>query len=160
MKASALIWWKERSGREQVLLAIMGLLVAVLTLWFAVVRPLDGWVRDGRETYRQALADRAALDRSIAEIRTIRAHPVAPLPKPLTQGLRDVALQAGFSDVQSEPGANGAVRLSIAAVRSEAFFPWLRTVVQRHGLIVESMNALPNSDRTLSVVVTVRERRQ
>jgi len=158
MKASVLIWWKERSGREQVLLAIMGLLLLVLMLWFAVVRPLDAWVRDGRETYRQTLADRAMIDRGMAEIRTIRAGPVAPLPKPLAQGVRDIALQAGFSDVQSEPGSNGTARLSIAAVRSEAFFPWLRTATQRHGLIVQSMNAVPNSDRTLSVVVTVRER--
>ena len=139
------------------MLAIMALLAAIIFIWLGVLGPLSRWTHDARDAYRQALADGKMIDRRLAEIKIVQARPVARLPKPLDQAVRGVAAQGGFSDAQVEPASNGAVRVSIGAVRSQAFFPWLRDATRQHGLIVENLNVAPNSDRTLSVVMTLRE---
>lgn len=139
------------------MLAIMALLAAIVFVWLGVLRPLANWTHEGRDGYRQALADGREIDHRLAEIKIVQARPVARLPKPLDQAVRSVAVQGGFSDVQVEPASNGTVRVSIGAVRSQAFFPWLRDAIRRHGLIVENLNVAPNSDRTLAIVMTLRE---
>ena len=151
-------WWRERTRRERVLLGLMLALAGGVSVWLLVMRPLAGWVEASQLAYQAALVRRAEVKDQAGEIARIRAVPIATLPKPLDQAVLAVAVQGGFSDAAAEGDPGGSVRLAIPAVRAEAFFPWLADAVRRHGLIVEILSVTPNSDHTLSVAVTVRNR--
>jgi type II secretory pathway component PulM len=64
---------------------------------------------------------------------------------------------AGFPIARLErDGANQAT-LVLGSVRPQAFFGWL-SQMESQGLIVERLNASTNSDRTLIIQVTLRQR--
>jgi general secretion pathway protein M len=159
MTAALTGWWRERTRRERVLLALMLALAGGVLFWLLIMRPLAGWTEDSRIAYQDALLQRAEAEDHAGELARIRAMPVAALPRPLDQAVLAVAVQGGFSDAAAESESGGTVRLAIPAVRVEAFFPWLAETVQRHGLVVDTLSVTPNSDHTLSVAVIVRDRR-
>src|SRR5690606_7098128 len=90
-------WWRERSAREQVLLAVMGALLALVLAWLLIARPLAALIAsaEAREAAAaealgaaRARADRAALAGGAA---------VASAPLPIDSLIARTATDAGFS---------------------------------------------------------------
>lgn len=151
-------WWRLRSVREQRLLLVMAALFAGVLLWLGVVRPLAGAF--DRAKLRQAtaatgLADARAQAAAIAAIeRGGTPRPTAPIARFVSEQ----AQAAGFGDPHVVPAGGEGASITLSAVRPQAFFAWIARLEREQGVVVETLNARTNSDRTLAVRATLRPR--
>lgn len=153
---TVLIWWRQRTTREQRLLWLLTVIAVPVLLWFGVVRPIAvGWrvALDHRDTAARDLDDVRALANEIAR----ESHAdVRPSPGPLAEAAKAASEAAGFTPLRAEAQGETTV-LSYEAVKPQAFFAWVAGLGKR-GLVVERLNAHPNADRTLAASITLRRR--
>jgi general secretion pathway protein M len=151
-------WWLERSRRERRMLLLLGALFAIVLAWLLVVRPLGDRLAAARERHNEAVIALAEARSAAAAIGRLEKARPAPLAGPIEQAVAQSAGAAGFqlSRIQAE-GPNKAT-LSIEAARPQALFGWVSEMEASRGLIVDRLTATSNSDRTLSVRITLRAR--
>ena len=158
MIASLASWWRSRSRREQMLLAILFVLFGITLAWLLIVRPLGDSLAAARERHGEAviaLAEAKAGARAIGSLE--RSRPAA-LGGPVEQAVTESASAAGFQLSRIQAEAAGTVSLAIEAARPQALFAWVSEMEGGKGLIVERLTAKANSDRTLSAQITFRAR--
>jgi general secretion pathway protein M len=149
------IWVEGRSRREQVLLATMAVLLAIVLGWLLIARPLAGAMESAK-----ARRDAAVVALAEAQMRADRANagpanvPVSP-PLPLGDFVRAQARDAGFGAGTVSTDGPARARLALASARPQALFAWLASL-QAQGVIVDSLRARANPDRTISVEATLR----
>lgn len=156
MNAAAL-WWRGRTMREQRLLAIMFALLALVLVWLLVVRPLADALDRAQRRHAEAVTALAeARARAAAAARTEADRP-ARAPLPVDSLIGRTATEAGFAGARIEARGPGRATVGIDAARPQAFFAWVR-LMERSGLIVETLSARANQDRTLAVEAAFRAR--
>ncbi|HEY0149501.1 MAG TPA: type II secretion system protein GspM [Allosphingosinicella sp.] len=153
------IWYGGRSVREQRLLLFMLALLLLVFLWLLIVRPLNDALAEARERHDAAVLERAEARAQAEALGTLRRSGGAALTQPVETIVSQSAGQAGFqlSRLRAEPG--GAVSIGIEAARPQAFFGWISSLEQK-GLIVSTLSATANADRTLAVQASFRGRGQ
>jgi general secretion pathway protein M len=146
-------WWRERSLREQRLLYVMfGLLLLVLG-WLLIVRPL-GDALDAARTRHGA----AVIALAEARARAGAAGPAAGRPTPslpVDSLLGRTANEAGFANARINAQGPARAQVVIEAARPQALFAWI-TRLEGQGLIVDSLVARTNPDRTVHVEAAFR----
>lgn len=150
-------WWRERSQREQCLLAIMAGLLLVVGLWLGVLRPVAA--------ARDAAAARLALaETQLGEVRAMtepmrraeaQARPQAQAP--LIEQVRRRIADAGLTAERIEAAGDG-VAVRIAAVKPVAILRWLAQAESVDGMVVEQLQISRNSDDTLAVELALGRR--
>lgn len=150
-------WWIGRTPREQRLLLIMAALAAILIAWLLVIRPLGDALSNARERHASAIIALADARGQADAIRQAEGEAPAALGMPLDVLLSQAAAEAGFPIARLERQGSNQATMTIEAVRPQAFFGWLAELESR-GLIVERLTATTNSDQTLGVQFTLRER--
>lgn len=148
-----MLWWRERSEREQVMLAIMAALAALVFGWLLIVRPLDMALSNARADQDAAIA---RLERVRAAAAMLDDTPDAPTESAHALIARSAAA-AGFVPTRLDPGANGAVMLGLSSAKAVALSKWLKSL-EMQGVHVEQITVRPNSDSTLSVDATLKAR--
>jgi general secretion pathway protein M len=151
-------WWRLRSRREQVLLSVMLALAAVTLAWLLVIRPLGDALSQARERHARAVVALATARAQGGIITRLEQRRTPPLEGTLQSVVSMEAGQAGFALTRLTPDGDNRVSLSMAAARPQAFFAWLDRLEASRGLVVERLNVASNSDRTLSVELTLRAR--
>jgi general secretion pathway protein M len=158
MSEGFLPWWRARSRRERMLLAILAALFVLVLAWLLVVRPLGDRLSEARERHGAAVVALAeAKDRAEAIGRIERERRPA-LAGSIDQDVTQSAAAAGFQLSRIEPDGPNRVTLAIEAARPQALFAWVSEMETARGLVVERLNATSNSDRTLSVQLVLRMR--
>lgn len=148
-------WWRERSEREQRLLAAMAVLLVLVVGWLGVIRPIAIAKAEARERHARAVV-------ALAEVRGLRAQaqgtrrPTLPLDETLAPFLARSAADAGLTLERLEAEGAHQARINIAAVRPTAFFGWAQRLEVRHGLVVQQLAAFRNADTTIAVQATIR----
>ena len=151
------LWWAERSQREQRMLLVMFALLALVALWLLAVRPLSDRLDDAQRAHGEAVTALAQA-RGRAAVRQGHATgPAATAPLPIDGLISRTSAEAGFANARIAGQGPTRATFALDAVRAPAFFAWIRGLEQR-GLIVESLRARANSDRTLAVEATFRAR--
>jgi general secretion pathway protein M len=149
-------WWRARSLREQVLIAIMGLLLAILLGWLLVARPLAGALETAharQQAAAVALGEArawAARARAGSGVETAPTLPIAGL-------VQRSAADSGFPAARVEAQGPARARLAIQAARPQALFGWIATL-QARGIVVDSLQARSNRDHTVSVEAVLKAR--
>jgi general secretion pathway protein M len=158
MSAGFLAWWRTRTVREQRMLLVMGVLLAICFAWLAIVRPMDKALARERARHDRAVLARADARAEADAIMAItRGRGTAPAGSiPALVGQR--ASEAGFTAARIEPEGDGRAAVVIDAVNPRVFFPWAAAIEQRDGLVVDSLSAKANSDATLAVRASFRAR--
>ena len=158
MKAGFESWWRLRSEREQRLLLVMFVLLALVLAWLLVVRPLADALDSARRRHDEAVT---ALAEARARAGAIGAAPVvaapATAPLPVDSYLGRTATEAGFTGARIVAQGPARATVAIDAARPQAFFAWVRALEQ-NGLVVESLRARANGDRTLAIEAAFRAR--
>ena len=152
------LWWRERSRRERLLLAIMLGLALVTFVWLLVIRPLGDALASARERHAQAVVALAEARAQADIIARLEGQRTRPLDGTLDALISASAAEAGFALSRITPDGDARVSLAMSAVKPQAFFAWLDRLESDRGLVVEKMNATSNSDRTLSVELSLRTR--
>ena len=152
------IWYVVRTPREQRLILAMAILFAVVFIWLGIARPLNDALVEAKARHTEAVIERAEARAQAEALGTLgRAGGARPLTEPVETVIGRSAAQAGFqlSRLQAEPG--GAVSIGIEAARPQALFAWV-TALERQGLIVSTLTASANADRTVAVQASFRGR--
>ena len=149
-------WWAARSLREKRLLMAMAALLALVIIWFALIRPLS----DARAAAEQRLnANVTELARARAEAAMARQLNAAtsnqPVPLPVDGFLMQSGGEQGFAGLQVTGQGASRATINLGNVRPQAFFGWIAQLETR-GLVVESMSARANSDQTVAVQAALR----
>jgi general secretion pathway protein M len=152
------IWWLARTRREQGLLLILLALSALVLAWLLVVRPLDDRLSAARERHGAAVIALAEAQAQAAAIRRLERARPAPLEGPVELAVGQAASAAGFQLSRIQADGPGRVTLAMDSARPQALFAWAAEMESGRGLIVERLTASSNSDRTLSVQLTLRTR--
>ena len=148
-------WWRERSRREQRLLLVMlGMIVLVLG-WLLVIRPLSDALDDAERRHGEAVLALAQAEGRAEAARRLQGERSASAPLPIDGFLGRTTTEAGFAGVRIVGQGPARATMSLQAVRPQAFFAWLRQM-ERRGLVVDSLRARANNDRTLSVEASFR----
>jgi general secretion pathway protein M len=152
MKAQMLLWWRERSLREQRMLLAMAALLAVTIVWLGVYRPLQSGLSSSRERHQLAVVRLGEVRADAAALRGL-GRPAA-LPGPLVTVVAQSANEAGFATAMVAAQGEQRVTVSIASARPAAAFTWIAALEAR-GIIVERLAARANSDPTLALDLTL-----
>lgn len=155
---SALVknWWRERTEREQRLLAAMAVLFAIVVGWLGVIRPISTSKAEARERHARAVVALADLHELRAQAQRAEKRPALPLDETLAPFVTRSAAEAGLTLERLDAEGPQQVKLNIAAVRPAAFFGWAQRLEVRHGLVVQQVAAFRNADTTVAVQATIR----
>ena len=148
-------WWRLRSTREQRLLLVMGALLAITLIWFAIVRPLADALTDARARHTRAITAEAEARGQADAIAALARQRPARLTLPVRLFVPQAATAAGFTVERADAIEPDGVSIVIGSAKPAAFFTWL-SGMQRRGLIVETLSATPSPDRTVAVQFTIR----
>lgn len=151
-------WWAARSLREKRLLLVMAALLVVAVSWLGILRPLSDALTDAHRRQIDAVILLGDTEARVAEVRRLRAGAPAPLAAPLDATIRDRANQAGFALGEVTALAPDRVRIAIAQARPGALLGWV-AALEDAGMLVETLEATDNGDRTVSARITLRSRR-
>lgn len=157
MTAAALDWWRGRSEREQILLGVMGALLALVILIFAIILPIVDGLASARERLDRATIASGQVEARIAAIDAAKRAPLPPLGGPLAVIVGTAATDAGFTLERANAQGDDRVAIAIPAAKSTALFGWLNDLRTR-GIFVETINVRRNPDSSLAVEATLRRR--
>jgi len=160
MKQRLLFWWGLRTTREQRLLLVMAALAALVLIWLLVIRPVGDALADARARHGRAVIALAEAQGQADAIARLEHGGPAPPQIPVNLFVGQKASEAGLTLERIEPQGADRVAITIAAVRPQAFFAWASALERQNGLIVDTLSARTNSDRTLAVEASVRARRR
>lgn len=154
MTDTFILWWRERSRREQGLLIAMGGLAVIVLGWLLIVRPLGDALDAAKARHNEAAI---ALAEARSREDAARGGPAAAPSQPVGSLIGAAAGQAGFANARIT--AQGPRRASVAidAARPQALFGML-TALERQGVAVERLHAQVNGDRTLSAEAMLKAR--
>jgi general secretion pathway protein M len=150
-------YWADRSPREQQLLGVMLVLLALVVIGLGIVRPLA----KATET-AQARLDRVALEsgqiRAAADrLRGAQKDAPPPATVALPVAVSQSASAAGFSLAMLDAQGEDRIGITIASAKSPALFGWF-TQLAKQGIFVERMTIRTGGDATLAVDATLRQR--
>lgn len=150
-------WWGQRSLREQRLLLVMFALLALVALWLLAIRPLSDALEAAQQRHAEAVTRLAQARARTAALRGREGPAATAAPLPIDGLLARTGAEAGFANARIAAQGPARATFALDAVRAPAFFAWIRTLEAR-GLVVDSLRARANSDRTLAVEAAFRAR--
>lgn len=147
-------WWRIRTPRERVMLAVLGALAAAMLLWFAILLPLDRARIDARARYDAALDAEAAARAQAARLSAYRSARRAALPAPLETVVARAAEAAGFTGAVTRVSGRDRLAVTILSARPRALFAWLDQLAGQ-GIAVQLLALRPGAGGTVSVELTL-----
>ena len=149
-------WWDGRTRREQVLLGVMGVCLALVLLLFGVVRPLQAAARAASERHAEAVQDQAEVARNVAAIARLKVPARAPPRRlPLEAAVSTTAAAAGIALGRVEGDPSGGLRVSAPSVAPTVLFPWLRLLQGEHGVAATHLAIVKNDTGGLTLDATL-----
>lgn len=156
MSAALRQWWSSRTTREQRMLAVMILCIALFFGWL-MVWWVGGTLSDARRRHAEAVIAHAEVAGRAEALKESRRSGVQRLDAPIELVVGQSASETGFVLSRTEPQGTDRVVIAIATARPQALFTWLDGL-ERRGVVPERLNVRANNDRTVSVEATLRGR--
>lgn len=149
-------WWRDRTRREQWLLAIMaGLFVAVVG-WLGIVQPVMQARLDTADRLARASVDLGAIRSDTIKIRAAEARLRAAAAEPLIETVRRRAGEAGFTGETIAGSDDGRVTMRLPAVKPATLLRWTADIEARDNVIIDRLAVTRNADATVAVELAFR----
>ncbi len=146
-------WWNGRSQREQVLLGVLGALVAGFLLWFGVAAPLQAMASSARDHLARARADEALVDAVVAQAAAQgQSRVAASTGGPVDGVVAETAAVAGLQVVRVE-AAEGGVQ-AVVSGPSTSVLPWLAFLAREQGVAARHLTLVKGEDGLLDLDAT------
>lgn len=145
--SEARAWFNGRTVREQRMLGVMVLVMALCLVSLLIIQPLWAWKADAAERRVQAETDLAYVQRQVGAM---------PVPAGVTsQGpaIEPIATQAAQTaglTIVTGMDETGTFGFTAANVSSAALFGWLAELKTRHGIDAVRLDVVENADATLT----------
>jgi len=154
-------WWYGLSGREQGLLAVMGVLIAGLVLTYGIVFPLLAWQDSSRETLRLAQRDTMLVEDAA---RTAQQYASAQDARPairtvsLRRALGETTNARGIRISRLQPDPSGGLTIWADKIEATTFFAWLDELYETYGISAMRVSLQTNDDNdTVRAQVMLRD---
>ena len=135
-------WWRELSMRERVLVAIMGVLFAIVIVWLGIARPVEGALENARTRQAEALDRNVAIRAKVKALQAMPPQAAGATTGPLDQIVGQSAGEEGFTLERTQAQGDGRVEIAIASARPTALFGWLAKL-EAQGVAVETLTVQP-----------------
>jgi general secretion pathway protein M len=153
MSAGPPLWWRERSARERTLLLLMAALAVLVLGWLLVVRPLSDALDTAKTRHAAAAVALGEARARAAQGGGPRGATAASLP--VDALIARTSSEAGFTGARIASQGPARASVAIDAARPQALCAWL-VRLEQSGVVVESLRARTNSDRTLAAEARFR----
>lgn len=137
-------WWSGRSRREQGLLAMLALIVALAVGWYGVVIPITSWRDAAAARHAAAASDHAMVVSALGQ-----GGGPGTAPAELERRVRAAAEPHALVLEAVEPDGDDGVTVAIDSVASAQLFAWISALEGEHGLVIRDFTVLENADATL-----------
>jgi general secretion pathway protein M len=156
MMALALPWWRDRSAREQWLLAIAGGLVLAMLAWLVVLRPLAAAGAAAGARRAAAIAALGDVRAMAGAVRAAEARGRASTAVPLAELVGRRAAEAGVTPERIEASGDGRVTMRIAAIKPAPLLRWIADLEGRDGVVIDQLGIVRNPDATVAAELALR----
>ncbi|WP_108812455.1 type II secretion system protein GspM [Sphingorhabdus sp. Alg231-15] len=155
MISSAKAWFYALSQREKILIAIMGILTALVVGYYAFVGPFIGAFETAEKRYQEAVDSRVQIETKVAALTAPTNQTANPVSGPLEVFISQHAGEAGFAIGRLDPQSDGSVKLSIDAAKPRALFGWLASMENR-AISIDELAVNPGDNDTVIATMTLR----
>jgi general secretion pathway protein M len=139
-------WWQTLESREQIMVAIGGIFLAIALFFFLIISPMMSWHDRVEKKLDQSMATAAEVKQLAAQVKAKKqaggsAKPNQGLSVLIDSSLRENKLvMRGF-----QPGANNDARLRLENAAYSSLAQWLYDLEYRHGVSVLDLSLTPAS---------------
>ena len=134
------IWYGGLQEREQRMVAVGAVVVAVLILMFGILMPLQSAVSNSVARTASKREDLAWMQVNAAEVRSAGNQVVADTGEAPVVLVDRVGREAGLAGALRGTQPNGTgVRVQLEAAPFDTLVTWLATLDERYGLAIESI---------------------
>lgn len=154
MTAAFLLWYRGRTPRERLLIAVGGAF-ALFGLLYLVSVPVTDALADARARHADAVIAMGETQVRVDAIKAAQGAHAAPLDTPLDALIRTRADAAGFALTDVTPQGGDRVRIAIASARPGALLAWIASLEQS-GILVDTLGTTDNGDRTVAATLALK----
>ncbi len=152
------VWFDGRSLRERRLILAMLALAVLVVLWAGVALPVTDGLASARERHGEAVIRLAETQARVDTIAALARGRAPALTGGLDAAVRASADQAGFALGTLNLLGPDRVQAGIASARPGALVAWV-ALLERQGLLVDSLQLTNNNDGSVAATLTLRVRR-
>jgi type II secretory pathway component PulM len=131
-------YWNTLTDRERLLMMVMAVLAVLVLGYFALVRPLAGYVASSERTLAAAQATYERVAADAAEVTAARQQGSGEGTRasdvPLRVAVSRAAREAGVSISRIQPGADGGLTVWVEGVPSPQMYRWVQQLIEAHGI--------------------------
>lgn len=144
-------WWLALSGRERLMLSVLGVVVLAVVGWYGVATPLMGLSKASRERVELASTQ-------LANLRTLAASRPAGTASPsagTAQSLVEAAAgKAGVAIARRRQDADGRFTIWVSTIDARALLPWLASLERDGGVAVTVFTASRQDNGAVEAEIT------
>ncbi|MGV9010492.1 type II secretion system protein GspM [Brevundimonas sp.] len=140
-------WFGGRTVREQRMLGVMVLVIALCAIWLLIIQPLWAWKAEAAERRVQVETDLAYVQ---AQVGAVPKQVATSADGPAIEPLAVQAAQTAGLTIVTGMDQSGSFGFTAANVSSAALFGWLAELKTRHGIEAVRLDIVENADATLT----------
>jgi type II secretory pathway component PulM len=132
-------WWKERSRREQNMIAVVAVLVAAFTLYQFISVPLLNLHRNAVSAHTAAMTLLSEVETGAREAQSLRAtsrREAIPGDGSLRTAANVMAKETNVAIARLQPLEGGGLDIWFEGVEPTALFRWVAAMHERYGVAV------------------------
>lgn len=148
-------WFSALSRREQVMVGLLGGLMAVTLLVYGIIMPVGRWNDSANERYRLAVENSSRVMARLAVLDRGSTRQTSGGGEPVNLVLATDASELGLELSSNQAQGNQAASIAIPSATPTAFFGWVAQL-ERQGIILQSLNMRPGQGGTVSINATFR----
>lgn len=149
--------WFERSPREQQLLLVMFVLLALVVIGLGIVRPLAKATETAQARLDRVSLEAGQVSAAADRLRTAQKDAPPPATVALPIAIEQSANAAGFTLSMLDAQGEDRIGITIPSAKSPALFGWFAQLAKQ-GIFVERLTIRTGSGATLAVDATLRQR--
>ena len=133
--------WLERTGREQALLAGLGVFLLALIVWYGVMSPALNWRAEAERTHAAAVSDYERLLTDLDRYRTLAANADQPRSStPLRTLVGSSANENQLAITRVQPLDDGGLSVWMDSVPADRLTAWLLALAREEGVIADRVS--------------------
>lgn len=147
-------YWQEREPREQVLLAVMGGLVALLVFWQFILNPVFSAQEEARADLLRAERDYTSVARTLP---TLSSGGRAAVTQPFSQAVFiEAARNRGIKPSRVQPDGNESLTVWIETQDTTALYGLLNDIIVKNGAVLTRAAISTTANQNLTAQLTFR----
>lgn len=143
-------WFIALSLREQILIGILGVLLALTIAFYGIYTPIYDAATDARIRNNDVTMQAGRIAAKIDALRNPAAKSRPKVSAALNIFIAGEAGERGFTLERNQPRGDDRTEISIASARSTAFLGWIADLESR-GIIIEDLNTRRMDNGTISI---------